>query len=296
DYGFTNPKKQWPHDRIDPTPDENGKLPKPFVNLTKDKLTLKTQKMNDESKVIEKQIKIVGKVKQDYSKGYETYSGLIMNLDDLVELEKEYIKINKIKVPTSKSKERTYRKAVVKVTDMKKVDEVVKAIEDMGYNTSSAASWRDEMKKQTQTMQLILAGLGSISLFVAAIGIANTMTMAIYERRREIGIMKVLGCELKNIRGMFLAESAGIGLLGGIVGIIVSYGLSFILNQVGGSMFGGGGGMGMNGEVQKVYLSIIPVWLAVAGMAFSTFVGIISGYVPANKAVKISALTAIKNE
>lgn len=300
-YEFRNPKRQWPHNMVSTEPDENGNMAKPFVNVTKEKLTLKTTKIDETSKVIEKPIKVAGKIKQDFSKGYETYAGIIMDLNDLVALEKEYIKLNKIKVQPGQSKERNYQRAIVKVTEMKNVDDVVTAIEDMGYETSSAASWRKEMQKQTQTIQLILAGLGSISLLVAAIGIANTMTMAIYERRREIGIMKVLGCELKNIKGMFLAESAGIGFLGGIAGIILSYALSYLLNQVGGSLMGGGGGggmvgPGMNGEIQKTYISIIPIWLAGAGMAFSTFVGIASGYVPASKAVKISAMTAIKNE
>ena len=124
--------------------------------------------------------------------------------------------------------------------------------------------------------------------------IANTMTMAIYERRREIGIMKVLGCEIKNIRAMFLMESAGIGFIGGVVGVAISYLLSFVLNHVATSMMGPS--YDMNGEVMKTYISIIPVWLAFAGVAFSSFIGMLSGYIPANKAVKISALTAIKND
>ena len=206
----------------------------------------------------------------------------------------QYIKANKIRVDRSKSKERTYNRAVVKVEDMKYVEEIIESIEAMGYNTSSPTSWLDEMEKSTQTIQLILAGLGSISLLVAAISIANTMTMAIYERRREIGIMKVLGCEIKNIRAMFLMESAGIGFLGGIVGVVISYLLSFVLNHVATSMMGPS--YDANGEIMKTYISIIPVWLAFMGVAFSSFIGMLSGYIPANRAVKISALTAIKND
>ena len=71
------------------------------------------------------------------------------------------------------------------------------------------------MQQQVARNQMMLGGLAAISLFVAALNIANTMTMAIYERTREIGVMKVLGCELRNIRRMFLIESGFIGFIGG---------------------------------------------------------------------------------
>lgn len=292
-YNFMNPKRQWPNNMVSYEPDENGVVKDPFVNLFKDKFTLKVNSPEEDGKAIEKSLTIVGTVKEDISKGYETHSGLIMCLEDLIQLEEEYIKQNKIRVPSGASREKKYTRAVVKVEDIKYVEETIDALEEMGYTTSSPTSWLESMKQGTQTIQLILAGLGSISLLVAAIGIANTMTMAIYERRREIGIMKVLGCEVKNIRAMFLIESAGIGFIGGIVGIVISYGLSALLNYIGGSM----AGMSVSyGEPTKTYISIIPIWLALTGLGFSTLVGMLSGFFPANKAVKISALTAIKND
>ena len=112
------------------------------------------------------------------------------------------------------------------------------------------------------------------------------MTMAIYERTKEIGVMKVLGCELKDIKNMFLAEAAAIGFLGGMIGLVICYGLSSVINFVGSSMFGTG----------DTALSIIPLWLAAFGVAFSTFVGIVSGYVPAVRAVQITALSAIRHD
>ena len=165
------------------------------------------------------------------------------------------------------------------------MDSVIEEIEAKGYNTWSATSYRNEMKKQTQMIQLILGGLGSIAMLVSAISIANTMTMAIYERTKEIGVMKVLGCELKDIKNMFLAEAAGIGLLGGSIGIAICYGLSALMNYIGSHMLG-----------ESVALSVIPLWLALFGMGFSTMVGIVSGYVPALRAVKITALSAIRHD
>ena len=74
-------------------------------------------------------------------------------------------------------------------------------------------------------------------LFVAAIGIANTMMMSIYERTKEIGVIKVLGCAMGNIRSMFLIEAGFIGFVGGVAGVILSYGVSFLINKFPGGSF-----------------------------------------------------------
>ncbi len=81
-------------------------------------------------------------------------------------------------------------------------------------------------------IQAVLGGIGAVSLIVAAIGIANTMMMSIYERTKEIGVLKVLGCDLGTIRNMFLLESAFIGFLGGVTGVILSYGISYGMNRL----------------------------------------------------------------
>ena len=159
---------------------------------------------------------------------------------------------------------------------------------------------REEMQKQVMNSQMIFGGIAAVSLLVAAINIINTMTMAIYERTREIGVMKVLGCELGNIRTMFLLESSTIGFIGGLIGLGISLIASFVLNNLstlgqgldlsglmgGGYYMGGGGGT----------ISIIPPWLMLAALVFATLVGLVAGILPANKAVKISALEAIRHE
>jgi ABC-type antimicrobial peptide transport system permease subunit len=150
-------------------------------------------------------------------------------------------------------------------------------------------------EQQMQTIQMILGGLGAISLLVAALGITNTMIMSIYERTREIGIMKVLGCHVPNIRTMFLMEAGAIGFLGGVIGIAISYSISFLINMAAASQGKGehaGGGLFASGSA----ISVIPFWLALGALAFATLVGLVSGLNPSNRAVKISALTAIKQD
>ena len=137
-------------------------------------------------------------------------------------------------------------------------------------------------------IQAVLGGIGAISLLVAAIGIANTMMMSIYERTREIGVIKVLGCDLKNIKQMFLMEAGFIGLIGGVVGNIVSIIISVVINKV---VTGVGAEAGLSGGI-----SYIPVWLVLISLGFATLVGMVAGYFPALRAMKLSPLAAIRNE
>jgi ABC-type antimicrobial peptide transport system permease subunit len=190
------------------------------------------------------------------------------------------------------SQQLKYQRAMVKVKDMKYVKTVQKKVKDAGFQANSLNDVLDSMQKTAATIQLILGGIGAISLLVAALGITNTMIMSIYERTREIGIMKVIGASLSDIRRLFLFESGMIGFMGGVLGLIISEGASLLLNSIGRGLMGGflGGG----GEGSK--LSIIPLWMIGAVLAFTCLVGLISGYYPAKRAMKLSALEAIRTE
>lgn len=180
-----------------------------------------------------------------------------------------------------------YNQAVVYADDMKHVSEVQKQISDMGFQTNSNMEWLEQSQQQSNMVQAVLGGIGAVSLFVAAIGIANTMMMSIYERTKEIGVMKVLGCDMRNIRNMFLLESGFIGFMGGVVGLVLSYGISYLVNRFLAAQFM----MGMEGD-----LSRIPVWLAASSVAFAVFVGMAAGFFPALRAMKLSPLAAIRND
>ena len=181
-----------------------------------------------------------------------------------------------------------YNNAVVYVDDIDNVKAVQEAITDMGFQANSNSEWMEQSKKQSQMIQMVLGGIGAVSLFVAAIGIANTMMMSIYERTKEIGVMKVLGCDMGNIRNMFLIESGFIGLLGGVIGLILSYGISYLINHfpVAASMMGG-----MEGDISR-----IPLWLSGSALGFAVVVGMVAGFLPAIRAMKLSPLAAIRNE
>ncbi len=181
-----------------------------------------------------------------------------------------------------------YSSCVVNVDDMEHVSAVQEQMTEMGFRAYSSSEWMEQTQKQSMMIQAVLGGIGAISLFVAAIGIANTMMMSIYERTKEIGVIKVLGCDMGAIRNMFLIESGCIGLLGGIVGIGLSYGISFAMNrfQSIGEMM-----VGQAGDISR-----IPWLLSLAAVGFAVLVGMVAGFFPAMRAMKLSPLAAIRNE
>ena len=181
-----------------------------------------------------------------------------------------------------------YNSCSVNVDDIEHVGEVQKKLTDMGFQASSNADWMKQSEQQSNMIQAVLGGIGAVSLFVAAIGIANTMMMSIYERTKEIGIIKVLGCDMKVIRNMFLLESGFIGFMGGVVGLVFSARISFAINhllQIGQTM------TGMSGNISR-----IPLWLAAASVGFAVLMGMAAGFFPALRAMKLSPLAAIRNE
>ncbi len=238
-------------------------------------------------------IKTAGVVKGGID-DYNSYAyGVYTDIDQLKTQLKKIYKKNPIPgQPTNKKGKPysyfIYNQAYVYVDDMENVTTVQKAITDMGFQANSQMEWIEQSQQTYNMIQLVLGGIGAISLFVAAIGIANTMMMSIYERTKEIGVIKVLGCDLRTIRNMFLLESGFIGFMGGVIGVTISYGIGFIMNHFLGI------GQIMTGQAGNI--SRIPLWLASAAVVFAIFVGMAAGFFPSLRAMHLSPLAAIRNE
>lgn len=295
-YNFRDTKKNY-NNYVNAVPDETGVLPDPFVNPVEDKFKLEIETWNNStgaSKTSTQDVEVCGVLVGDTSKGYQTLYSVFADINQLKKLEET---INKQSGQKTSHKEVNYNNAKVKVDSVENVEEVEEYIKSLGFETYSMETVRKPIQEQSKKIQIMLGGIGAISLLVAAIGITNTMIMSIYERTREIGVMKVLGCRLSNIRANFLLEAGAIGFFGGVVGVGISFGVSWLMNKFlsGGSSetdFLGLGNLGLGGT----QTSIIPPWLVLLAIVFSTFIGLISGFSPANRAVKISALEAIKHE
>ncbi len=292
----------WDPNTGEGTFNEDAEIPDPYLDLCGQTITMKMYNWDDwenPDKWVEQKIKVVGVVKEDYSKDYSTSEGLIFTTDDLKAMQKAVF-------PTASQQQgTTYDEICVKATDINAVEGVESEIQKFGYSTNSMESIRKPLQEEARQQQMMLGGLGAVSLFVAALGITNTMIMSISERTREIGIMKALGCYLRNIRTSFLMEAGFIGLIGGIIGALISYVISAVMNVLSSEgldlsiaeNFGQWWEMIMSTmKPENSPTSIVPLWLAGFAILFSIVIGLISGFYPANKAVHISALEAIKRE
>jgi macrolide transport system ATP-binding/permease protein len=154
----------------------------------------------------------------------------------------------------------------------------IKPGEEDDFSVRSLNEIRDAVNKSTQAISSLLAAIASISLLVGGIGIMNVMLVSVKERTKEIGLRKALGARKKDIMAQFLVESVMICVLGGMIGLVVGYGLSFAAS----SFFG--------------WSAVVPISAAVLAVFFSMFVGIVFGMWPAKQASNLSPIEALRYE
>ena len=190
-----------------------------------------------------------------------------------------------------------YENIQINVDNMNNVTDVQDELEKLGLRSESQMQYIAPMQETAKMLELILGAIGGVAMLISAINIANTMIMSIYERTREIGIMKVLGCKVSDVKKLFLFEAGLIGFIGGTIGVGLSYLVSWLLNKYGGDIFSGLMGGGMYGQGgNEAPMCVIPFWLPFFAAGFGIFVGLVSGFFPALRATRISAIEAMKND
>jgi putative ABC transport system permease protein len=157
--------------------------------------------------------------------------------------------------------------------------------EDRDFSVSASKSMAESVTEMTSSMTLFLGAIAAVSLLVGAVGIANTMFTSVLEKTKEIGTMKAIGAKNRDILMIFLFNSAMVGLVGGILGVILGACVSTLFPMLGLRMMGGGS--------SSIYLS--PRLMAF-GLTLAIIIGVISGVVPAYRASKLKPVDALRYE
>jgi putative ABC transport system permease protein len=183
-----------------------------------------------------------------------------------------------------------YGTAVVRVSDPVVLTDVRNRINELGFGTFSIVDQLEQLRTVFLIMNSALGLLGGISLLVASFGIANTMIMSILERTREIGIMKAIGAEDREIKLIFFVEAGVIGLTGGILGALVAWGIDGVANRLAYRFI-----LQPQGASYIDFFAL-PAFLWLGAILFAVLVSIIAALYPAARAARIDPVKALRHD
>jgi ABC-type lipoprotein export system ATPase subunit len=183
-----------------------------------------------------------------------------------------------------------YDMLIVRAIDESVVPTVLATAEVLGTQAQSLGAVLEIANRVLAVMQALLGSVGGLALLVATLGVANTMMMAIYERTREIGILKALGARNREVRRLFTADAILLGLIGGVVGLILGTLLGRLVDWIGHLYLANEGVTGIG------QMSIVPPWLAIGALIFAAFIGVVGGFYPAARAARLDPVAALKHE
>ena len=182
-----------------------------------------------------------------------------------------------------------YPSLSVRVKSPDRVEPVQDAIRKMGFSTFSILDATRGLRRFFAVFDLFLGIFGSLALAVAALGIVNTLVMAILERRREIGIMKAIGASDGDVKKLFLAEAAVMGLVGGMLGVALGWAMGRLINA--------GANVYLHRQnLPSEELWAVPWWLVAGAIAFAIVISMISGLYPAARAARLDPVQALRYE
>lgn len=226
--------------------------------------------------------------------GTNNYDGsIIMPIERVIELN-EWTTGTEFDPDTFK-----FDQIIIRAANREVTNDVSEAIRDMGYSTGGMGDFLNQLNGFFTTMRLVLGGVGGVALLVAAFGVANTMTMAILERTKEIGLMKAIGATDRDVLTIFLIEAGLVGLCGGLAGVGLSLFLQNVVNQaVQNAPAGEGGIMFLPFDPSMIggNLLVIPPELSLFAIALATAVGLGAGLFPALRAARLPPVIALKSE
>ena len=183
-----------------------------------------------------------------------------------------------------------YDSAVIRVTDPVVLTSVRQRLTELGFGSFSIVDELDQIRTVFLIIDSVLGLLGGISLLVASFGIANTMIMSILERTREIGIMKAIGAEDREIKLIFFVEAAVIGLSGGLIGTLLAWVVDGTANRLAYRFI-----LKPQGASYVDFFSL-PPYLSFGAILFALVISILAALYPAARAARIDPVKALRHD
>lgn len=183
-----------------------------------------------------------------------------------------------------------YTQAKAVVDERINITDARRSIESLGYETTSPVDTIDQINEVFRVFNVLLIGLGSTGMFIAILGMLNTLTVSLLERTREIALMITIGARPKDMQRLFMTEAVTLSLTGGVVGIsiatVVGAAINLVLNQMAYD----------RGVTESFSLFAFSPLLIVSTLSFMIVMGVIVSFVPARRAAKINPITALHQE
>jgi len=184
---------------------------------------------------------------------------------------------------------RTYSMLTVRMKSAAYAEKVEESVKKMNYSAYSYLDATKSIRRFFAVLDMFLGIFGSLALAVASLAIVNTLVMAVLERRREIGIMKALGASDADVKKLFFAEAATMGLIGGALGVVlgwvmgraINFGTNFYLHRM---------------KMPAENLWTVPLWLVAGAIGFAVLVSVLAGIYPAARAAKLDPVQALRYE
>ena len=182
-----------------------------------------------------------------------------------------------------------YSELLLVIDNDKEINQVRKEVEKYGTKTSSVMDTVSEVEKVFMYLRLGLGIIGAVAFLIAVLGMINTLTVSLMERTREVGLLKSIGMQSAEIKKLFITEAMLISFSGGVAGIVIGmlfgYLISIILSII--SISRGG---------EFLLVSKVPFVLILSIIATSVIIGFFTGLYPSKRALKMSALDALRYE
>jgi putative ABC transport system permease protein len=176
----------------------------------------------------------------------------------------------------------------VKVDGSQYTEQVAREVKSLGLGTVTATDILGIVGTIFGIVQAVLSAFGLIALAVASLSIVNTLIMSVYERTREIGVMKAVGASKGTIGILFTAEGAIIGLVGGAIGVAIAYLLGFTIERIAHATF--------LRDFQTIRVSVFPWWLIVGVIALTTVIATLAALYPARRAARLDPIESLRYE